>query len=166
MKFKLHAGAEIDVLSPDEAREIVVEALGRAREELNEIARPAESGVTDATGAVTIEVYTVPMGYEFALNRLVIDADGFTPGAPFKSGVGFIDVRRAGKRVDFVNLQNGIPALAVDGPDTAIRFRNGEQLEVVLVGGPANTTVQVGAQGRLRLLARDRSPSRSRAVTL
>lgn len=149
MRFKLEAGAELDLLTRDELLEALREdRLARSGREVTPV-RVEENGVTDGTGALTLEVFTVPLGREFALTRLVVDADGFTPGAPYKSGTGWIDVRRSGARVDFVNLQNGLPALSVDSDKTANRWRNGEQLEVVLAGGPANTNIRVTGQGWL-----------------
>lgn len=150
MKFKLQAGQEVDVLDAAEAREIVAELLERVRADREIPVRMGEGGQTDGAGAVTIPVYVVPLGREFALNRLLVDADGYTPAAPYTNAAGYIDVRRGGVRVDFVGLSNGIPALSIDGKETANRFRNGETVEVVIVGGPANTSIQVEIHGMLR----------------
>lgn len=164
MKFKLQAGEVLDVLTPDEAREILLELLEQSREAgLETEVRADESAVTDAAGAVTFTVYQVPVGRAFRITRLVIDADGFTPGAPFKNGVGFIDVLRGDERVDFVNLATGIPALSVDSKDSGARWRNGEQVRVSLVGGPASTSVRAKLQGFERTPGHDR-PARTRGT--
>jgi hypothetical protein len=164
VKFTLKAGAELDVLTPDEAREIVLDMLERAREQQETPERAGASGRTDGAGALALRVYAVPLGREFSLHRLVVDAEGFTPGAPFTNAAGYIDIRRSGVRVDFVNLSVGIPALALDGNDTAIRFRNGEEVEIVIAGGPASTNVRAEIQGMLREPLPDGQRGRTRRV--
>jgi hypothetical protein len=163
VKVKLQAGAELDVISPQEAREIVVELLEQERARGHEtFVRADESAVTDAAGNAVITVYTCPVGKVFRITRLVVDADGFTPGAPFKAATGFIAVLRSGEVVDFVNLSNGIPALSTDNADTGARWRNGEQVQVQISGGPANTTVRAKVQGFEKQPARHGQAGRTR----
>jgi hypothetical protein len=166
VKVKLQAGAELDVLSPSEAREIVVELLERERREPTyEQARPGESAVTDANGNALINVYVVPVGRKFIVTRLIVNADGFTPGVPFKNAAGWIDVLRSNERVDFVNLANGIPAQSIDSKDTGNVFWNGEIVQVQITGGPANTSVRVDLRGLLETPPGDGRAVRRRAAS-
>jgi hypothetical protein len=167
VKVQLKAGAELDVVSPEEAREIVKAAIEQAREAggVEEPIRAEEGGVTDAAGGVTLPVYVVPIGREFVLTRILVDADGFTPGAPFVAAAGFVDVLRSGERVDFKSLAaaaGGLPTLSTDSKATGTRWRNGEAVEVRIVGGPANTTVRARVQGWLRTPAGDGQAGRTR----
>jgi hypothetical protein len=156
MKATLTAGAVLDFITKDELRELALEFLERQAEEPSvQSIRGEESGVTDGTGACTIVVYTVPLGREFISNRVIVDADGYTPGAPFKNVAGYIDVLRSEERVDFINLATGIPAMSIDEDDTANRFRNGETVSIVIVGGPANTSVRAKVAGSLRVYKPD-----------
>ena len=163
-KVTLRAGAELDILNADEARAIIVDLLERKRHEpTEEPIRASESGLTDGTGFVKIVVYACPMGREFVLTRLIVDADGYSPGLPFKNGVGWIDVNRSEERVDFVNLQNGLPSLSIDSKESGNRWRNGETVEVAMTGGPATTTVRVKIHGLLRTFVGDGEPGRRRS---
>lgn len=150
-KHKIAAGEEIDVLNADEARQIVDDVVARVVRQADEIEwRGEESAVTDANGNALIPVFVVPPGRIFRITRLVAAADGFTAAAPFRNPAGALQVLRGNTIVDFVNLENGLPALSTDSRDTGTRWRNGELVQVQLIGGPANTSVNVTAQGFLR----------------
>jgi hypothetical protein len=147
VKQRLVAGGEIDALSVDEARALFDELAGKLA---TRTVRPAKDGRTDAAGALTLSVYTVPIGMELEVNRLLVTADGFTPAAPYLNAAGYLYVLRAGVVVDFLSLATGgLPALSTDGTGPAVRYRNGEDVGIALVSGPASTKVQAAIQGRL-----------------
>ncbi len=153
MKAKLQAGQEIDFLTRAEMAEVLRDHARDTAEVEPTTWRAALSGKTDGTGAVTIDVLTVPMGRRFRLTRYIIQADGFTPAAPYQ-GTGFILVRREGGQVvDFLPLTaasgGGIPAKSADSTSAAAEFVNGEKVEIAIVGGPVTTGISVYAQGTL-----------------
>lgn len=150
-RHKIAAGEEIDVLNATEAEDIIARAIAQMQGQGGEgEIRAGEGGVTDANGNIVVPVYVVPVGCSFRITRLVVDADGFTAAAPFRNPAGAVVVRRSGETVDFVNLQNGLPALSTDSKDTGTRWRNGEIVELQLINGPANNTIRVAVQGFLR----------------
>lgn len=143
---------EHEVLTPDEAVGLVREMLDGLRGEGPRSVRPDESAILDADGNGTIEVYKVPMGYEFALHRLVLDFDGSTVAVPYTNAAGYALIQRSGEMMDFVSFAaaaGGIPAVYTQSGAAAARFRNGEQVEVVIVGGPVNRSVRAKVQGTL-----------------
>ena len=149
MKLKLVPGHEVDVLSPDEAHEL----LRELREDLKQhggTVRLMGEKQTDGNGNATILLSPhVPIGYELALYRLIVDDDVHTPAVPFTNAAGWIDVKR--NELDRVGFQvMEIPALATDGSSEAARFRNGEKVAIVINGGPANQIVRARGEGELK----------------
>lgn len=152
MKHKLVPGAELDVLSPREARELLEDYF---REEATTIVRAAAQGKTDANGHLLLNLYAPPQGFELLLTRLLVNADGFTPGNPFSAGAGYIDVLRGDRRVDFKSIApgtTGIPALLTTSSTAAVLARNGEQIAIELFIGPFSTGIEAELQGILRRL--------------
>jgi len=142
-------------------REELAEELARTftpEAELPVIVRPEEEGETTAAGAVTIDVYTVPAGYDFSLTRLIIEAAGFTPAAPFTGAGAYIAVRRSSVLIDFASLiavepsggGKSLPALFTYSVTSGFSLRNKEVLQVELVAGPASTRILARAEGFLR----------------
>jgi hypothetical protein len=145
-------GETIDFVSPDELRAILGEAASQQNRLSPQTSRPIEGIVLDANGNGTVELYKVPAGMEFALHRIIIDADGITPAAPFTNPAGFAEILRGGAMFGFVSFApaaGGLPAVNTWGSDNAIRYRNDEVVEVSIVGGPANGTIIIRAQGTL-----------------
>ena len=153
MRQAVVPGKTIEAVTPAELDKALGEFAGRvAASRDKRTQRPSGALRLDATGAGIITIYAVPLGMEFALHRLLIDADGFTPGAPYNAAAGYVDILRGDERVDFLSLAAGsgaIPAVFSAGDSDAVRFRNGEQVNLRVVGGPVSTTVQVRAQGTL-----------------
>lgn len=144
---------EFEFVSPAELRSILGEAAAMQRRLSPQTTRPFDAILLDGTGGGTLELYKVPAGLEFALHRLLITDDTHTPGAPFTAAAGYADIRRrGGARDDFVLFSaaaGGIPAKVTYSDVTAPRYRNLETIEIVIVGGPANTSITVKAQGTL-----------------
>lgn len=141
-------GAEIDLLTRTEAESMVA---GFVREHPRRMRIPL-NGKTDGAGAMVLEVYTVPMGRVFIVTRVIVGADGFTPGAPFQAPAGYLEIRRqGGQRTDFLSLAapGGLPAISTDSDSAGGIYINGETVEIALVAGPANTNVTVYVQGIL-----------------
>jgi hypothetical protein len=149
VKLKIVPGHEVDVLSPDEARQILRELADELQPSGGSVRFMGEKQ-TDGNGNGTILLAPhVPIGYEFALYRLIVDDDVHSPAAPFTNANGWIDVKR--NELDRVGFQGmSIPALATDGSSEAVRFRNGEKIAIVINGGPVNQLVRARGEGELK----------------
>jgi hypothetical protein len=148
-------GETIDFVSPDELRAILGEAASQQNQLSPQTSRPIEGIVLDANGNGTVELYKVPAGMEFALHRIVIDLDSATPATPYTNANGYAEILRGGTMQDFVSFApaaGGLPAVNSWGGGAALRYRNDEVVEIAIVGGPANGTVLVRAQGVLQPL--------------
>lgn len=149
-RTKVVPGAELEIPSAEDIAAAIRPLL--AEPELRTM-RGAKSGATDSAGALSdLIVYTVPPGWDFSLNRLLIEADGYTPAAPWVNAAGYIQLVRSGEVVDFVTLggavAGGIPMLLADSDDTAHLFRNGQTVGLRIVGGPTSTVITAKFQGR------------------
>lgn len=151
MRQMIHPGKTIDIPSTDEIRALLAQELRALRSD-QRTWRDEGSTKTDANGAALVTAATVPVGMEFALHRLVIEADGFTPGAPFQAAAAFVAIMRNDHREDFFTLAApaGIPAVFTAGEADAIRYSNGEKVQLQIVAGPASTGVVCRVQGTLQ----------------
>jgi hypothetical protein len=145
-KQKLIPGGELEVFTQEEATALLE---GLFRREVRERVRAQATLKTDATGAATINVYTVDPGMEFRLCRVVIEADGFSFAQLFTNAAGSVTVQREGQIQGGFNLAAGLPNTYTAGSADAPRYRNGEKVSVVLVGGPASTNINVRIEGDL-----------------
>jgi hypothetical protein len=170
VKFKIAAGSEAEVVSPDELRDLLHEFAEHLRKGDQEHVRAEENGQSDGTGAVTIVPYVVPIGMKFKLARVVVEASGSSFAAKFTNAAGAIEVRRNDKLVDGVNLNPsaaagdqsvGVPWVQQYSGDTRPEFQNGESVTVGTIGGPINTNVTALVEGELFPLEAER-PGRSR----
>lgn len=147
---RVAAGAELDFLTPSEAVELMRNFEQRVT---YRTARANASGKTDASGAITLDVYTVPPGFELELGRVNVDADSATPAVPFSGAGAFVALLRGAFRVDWSSLVAGAGSLPFKTSYSGVNaplYRNGEKVLVQLVAGPASTGVTVEIQGRLR----------------
>lgn len=151
-KTTIKAGGELDLLTQAELKATLEEILSGYLRGPQTVRVPA-GVVLDANGAGSVEIFTVPTGYSFDLKRLTVDPDGYTPGSPFTSNTGYLEIRRGGRMQDFVTLQGGLPAVYLQTSDAAIRYTNGETVELLIVDGPPSTSVYVAAQGVLEAQA-------------
>jgi hypothetical protein len=145
-KTKLVPGAELDVLTEAEAKALMKAEL---RGVVRERTQAENNGATDATGAVSIDAYQVPLGMEFRLGRIIIEADGFSYAVMFTNAAGSVTIRRGGVLLDGFNLSQGIPNTWTASSGNAPRFRNGEKVTLVVAGGPANTNLVARIEGDL-----------------
>jgi hypothetical protein len=160
VKFTLKPGAELDILTAAELREVMRERWTDFEQDAPVTFRAPLSDKTNASGGATVEVLRVPAGRRFKLTRLLVWLDGFTPADPYQDDAAYMVIRReGGQRTDFLPLTSasgyGLPAVFTDGDAQAAEFVNGEVIQVEFVGLPANTTLTVYAQGQLQALAPD-----------
>lgn len=150
-KAKLIPGAELEMPTADEIAAELRTLIGR---------RPPDDlqtgaqGQTTAGGALTAVVYVVPAGKRFVLTRTIVEAAGYTPAAPYNAPGAYLRITRNGQTVDFLSLVAGsggsLPAISTDSDDSGPVFKNGDELAVELVGGPATTDILVSIRGILR----------------
>ena len=151
-KQQIVPGGTIDALTADELKQLI-EAL--TRRDVVERVRAQSNGKTDGTGFVVVEVYTVDVGMEFRLSRVVVEADGFSFAGLFTNAAGSVTIQRGadaagkGQIEDGFNLAAGLPNVWTGSSGASPRYLNGEKVAIVLVGGPANTNVNVRIQGDL-----------------
>lgn len=164
-QVRLESGATIETVSPAELRQILASFQAGLDKRGPSSQFPSASILLDASGNAfgeptgtnpgRLDVYTVPQGHSFALHRIIIDADGITPAAPFQNNAGYIDLIQRGRRVDFVNLSvaaGGLPASKTWGTADSPRWVNGDRLRLEVHGGPPSTALKVYCQGTLQPL--------------
>ena len=156
MKHRLRANAELDILTPDELREIATEFLPRGG--APQTSRPEASMVLDSSGNGTLALYIVPATMSFALHRLLVDSDAYSPASPFTASGGYVELLRGGVRVDFLDLASGvgqIPSVTKWGSSDGPVWQNLERVDLRFVAGPASTMVVARAQGTLSPFTRE-----------
>ncbi len=158
-KVTLKPNAELDVLTQAELEESLSELRSG-------FSRPASTdrwiGSTklDANGNTTvgstpgaIKTFRVPVGYSFSLHRITFKSDGSTFAVPFTNAAGYIEIQRQGQMVDGITLNSpGFPLVFTAGSAQAPVYDNGDRVEILIVGGPANTPVAIYIQGTLEPL--------------
>lgn len=157
MKQRLQPGGEIDLLTADEVRDLIEQAIEPLRLHPARVRAEADAP-TDAAGALTLEVYKVPPGMTFVLTRLLVRADGFTFAVPFNGAGAMLQVLRNDVVIDGKSLVaaavtpdglSGLPALFTYGTDAGSFFSNGDAVAVRLTAGPLSTNVSARIEGRL-----------------
>lgn len=125
------------------------------------------AGVTaetlDSSGNAVIPIYQVGAGFYFNLTRCCIEAEGYTPGAPYVSATSWLTLAFStdqtgnpaqGQVFDFAPATAGAQFLpnAADyqDPDTGPLGRSGEWLVCRVSGGPASKRITIRYQGLLR----------------
>jgi hypothetical protein len=148
----LKPGAELDLLTPGEAKSLFDELAARLAQRPATV-RAEKDALTDAAGAVSFAVYQVPSGMAFHLTRLVVTIDGFTPAAPFTGAGAYLEILRNDVPVDFASLVAGSDGLPrkffAEGLDSSAYYANGDAVAVRIVAGPANTRLLARLQGLL-----------------
>lgn len=114
---------------------------------------------TNGSGNVVFPIYTVGQGFRFELGRLLINADGYTPAAPYSNASFWLGIFTSsdpagtpaiGQMIDFLPTTagaQGIPDVA--DYDPAQILRTGQTLVCRIVTGPASTRITARYQGRL-----------------
>jgi hypothetical protein len=144
-------GGSLEVLTPAEAADLIAAGF---RENVTTRVRVEGSGVADATGFLSLDLYTVPAGWEFELRRYVVTIDGFTPGNQFTIGAGgYAYFARSGELILYVLSAGTTPKFPYQdsfGEEQGPYIRNNETLQFVIIVGPVSTRMQVQAEGILR----------------
>lgn len=163
-KFKLQAGAEIDLLTDGE----LAKRLDAQTRALNSAPDVVDSEVTvtvDAAGNVGggaatgggtgdgVVIYGCPLGMRAQIQRIHLDDGAHTPAAPLAAGWLRFSRDQAGPGGTRAFLPAGgstavIPAVLTDG-DSAIVLRDGQSLVLNGAGLPAGLSFNVSLQVRL-----------------
>lgn len=156
--YKLQAGAELDVLSPREHDEHIQRSTTAIVKSVEgEYLTSTQQVTVDATGNLgggpngngTL-LYETPPGFLAILNRVTMDAQGYSPNAPMNSG--YIKWHRggpsSGSLVMFTPATGSavLPFVWSEGRYAAPVFRSGEQLVLVGAGLPVNATIGIAFQ--------------------
>lgn len=163
MRAKLKSGAEIDFLTQDELHQTMQEMLsGFMRPP--QTARPISSVPLNASGnscrdnnaqtgtaaGLLFPVFKVPLGYRFRLHRATFHPDGTTFGAPFTSTTGYLDIARGDLMQSGISFASpGLPYIWSAGTADGIDYQDGEEVQILVSGGPASKTLSVRMQGTL-----------------
>jgi len=157
-KFKLSAGAELDLLSPDDldrGLDPVVAAL-RKLSAPPMVRRDSVQITADASGNVASrDIVRARPGTLVKVNRIIMTGDGATPtapNAPMQQGwIGFYRAAPSPSTLQsFVPVGGSttvLPAMLVDG-DGAVELHDGEVLVLAAGGLVANTVFTVNVQYR------------------
>ncbi len=154
---ELRAGATIDFLTADEVRQVVSEIFsGYLRPP--ETIRVAEGIKLDANGnsgigaaSIAETVYTVPLGYKLRLHRFGVFLDGYTIASPYTNASGYLEIQRNDVTEDMISFAApGLPQVWSASDADAIEFQNGENVQVLVSGGPASTSLVLRMQGTIR----------------
>lgn len=156
MKQAVIPGGHLDVLTEDEARELIEGAFAKRTEER---VRASATIALDGTGAGQEEVYLCPVGFEMEVRRVWIDIN--TASDPSTGNVAL----GAGKAVRYLRSGAPIawgqptygPTLQVPGGETwgdeqGPYIRNGEVFEVKAIGLTGGATLEVLVEGIQRRL--------------
>ncbi len=158
MKFKLEAGAEADILSADELHKELLPLMPRERATTwsdAETVRSAFLLVADAAGAVAepdgspLAVFSAPLGYQFRIARIAIDAAGYDVKTPLTAGsltfyIGNILV------YPLPSASTTLAPLVITEGDPAQVLFGGDVLAVLGAGLPASQQIRVSMQLRRR----------------
>lgn len=147
MVMELHRAQEVSKFLLDQATNLLKRKTVVAK----------GSDTTTAAGLLQMPIYQVPAGFQFYLTRWNVEAEGFTPGAPYTAATANIQIINGrnfgvGAIMDFLPnppAANGniLPASNTDGLEAACLFRSGEWISLMVRGGPATTAIYARIQG-------------------
>lgn len=164
MKQKFIPGGTLDLITPDEAEDILARlAGGMARAESH--LRAEANGATGAGGALLLSAYTVPQGQAAYITRVWVGPDTATYATPFTNAASEVRILRNDSVLDGASTvaAPGLPRAFTYGHHDAFWLINGDSLVVQLIAGPAQgTNVVVRVDGWLLPLGIDH-PHRLRA---
>ena len=145
MKHRLTSGAEIELVSPAELREILGETFPARHGPQTE--RPFQGVTVDSSGNGSVTLFEVPTGAEFELHSIYIDADGKSPASRMSTGYALL-LRNSSAvdEYDFTLTGKGIPVRYSYTSDAPL-YHERETVAVQFFGITASTTVVVRGQG-------------------
>jgi hypothetical protein len=170
MRQTIVPGGTIESLTEEETRDLVRQIY---RETVENRVRAEGTATLDANGTGTVEVYTVPIGFEFEVRRVLIESDaGYfwvktVPGGGqgATSPIVPIEFLRSGESLGTPHIDNVIktgtpqdevwylfPHVDTWSKEQGPYIRNGETFETVFRNCTnfASKNVQVTAEGLLR----------------
>lgn len=155
MRTKIVPGAELEVLTPAEAEELL---RADYRTEVVERVRATATIALDANGNGQDEVYNPPLGFEFAARRVAVElstaTDPATGNVALNAAGKTVEYLRSGVRIEWGQPQYGgavqVPGVQTWGDQQGPYVRNGEVFEVRARGLTANATLEVTVEGVLR----------------
>lgn len=147
-------GKSLDIPTREEIASILGGLLGGPSEAAPAI-RAEAAGKTDASGNLTLYIYTVPAGWAFRLTRLFVIPDSATFGNPFNGAGAYLQLLRNDIPIDGVSLVAAavggasLPVVLTEGITSAAYYANGDQVGIQLVAGPTSVGVTARIQGEL-----------------
>jgi hypothetical protein len=174
MQHTIVPGMKIESLTADETRDLIRQEF---RTEVKQRVRAEGTGKADNNGTVTVDVYAVPVGFEFELRRINLACDGgYSWGKVIPDGGGAgsttivpIEYLRSGESICRAEVDKYFdtaapteqtwylfPHVETWGDQQGPYLRNGEILQVAfralnnLISGGVGLNVQVTAEGLLR----------------
>ena len=150
MRQRIHQGAVIDAVTPDEIVKLIPRPLQRTR------IRATETGVLDGSGNGTLDVYKVPIGYEFEVRRVTLNLSTASDPATGEVVLGagkYVVYTRSGQFSEYGQPEFGsqvqVPGIQTWGAEQGMYLRNGEMFQVKAVGLTADATLTVVLEGSL-----------------
>lgn len=148
---RIAQGVAIDFVTPDE----IVKLIPRPPQVTR--MRAAAALQLDATGSGIVDVYKVPIGYEFAVRRVTLDlfsaTDPSTGSVALNAAGKFVAYLRSGVRIEYGQPAYGstiqIPGVQTWGDQQGAYLRNGEVFQLQAKGLTASVQLSVSVEGLL-----------------
>jgi hypothetical protein len=161
---------DIETLTPGEARAMLAAITERDRPQR---VRATQLVKLDGTGAGQVEVYSVPIGFEFEARRVTLDLD--TASDPSTGNVAlnvagkYVAYQRSGTRIEYAVPGSpagiaSVPGVQTWGDQQGPYLRNGEVFEARAVGLTANALLTCTVEGILRRAPGDSGRKRGDTV--
>lgn len=160
MHQKLQAGHDIDVLTPDELKEILAEMLAS----MQDVEAPANvfdvefKMTADAAGVFSLkEIFDIPLGYMMTIHRYHINAPGATPAAPLGAAGNYLFFTRNNDSPNdmfmFLPVSGNqiAPVVIAEGSYDARMLRGGTRFMVYGAGFTAGQILYMNFQVKLEL---------------
>lgn len=166
MQQRVHPGAALDILTPDEALRLLDDFYART---VTYRVRAAGTVALDANGNGTEELYSVPLGMEFEARRVTLDISGAsdpsTGNVALNVAGKFVAYQRSGARIEYAvplspNSVPQVPGVQTWGDEQGPYLRNGEVFEIAARGLTANGILFAIVEGILRRPPAERSDRR------
>lgn len=156
MRQRIIHGAFVDMVTPDE----LYKAIPRP-EQVTRVRAPGSVPLGAGGSAPPADIYKVPIGFEFAVRRIVLsptgnaDADPSTVKVAFAAGI-YVAYLRSGQLIEYAQTQYGaayqVPGVQTWGDEQGPYLRNGEVFGIHPVGlaAFANQVLNCYVEGVLR----------------
>jgi len=148
-------------MTPEDAGKRIANLLSLAnRPTKKRIYEASVQGQTDGSGNCLFKIWDVPAGYDAHLTRVIVEADGFTPGTTYSAGFwqllegeqGTTQPVAVGMLRTFATV---IPSLQTDNDSNAWAYRSGSSVLFRLSGTAPIASKLVVVSFRANLELRD-----------